>query len=148
MDRLRLYKDPSTPYGGVDIYVNDRLLRMMLMDVELPAATADGCPELAGAYMGPKSEEAFLPGQLLLGTANEHDDFFGTGKVTLLDCQCGNPGCSPMGVRIVVDTDRVTWSEFELFRGGFGVDYSMIGPFIFDRTEYMQQLDRDNIRDQ
>jgi hypothetical protein len=61
------------------------------------------------------------------------------GKVPVLGCECGEWGCWPLRVRIVVDGARVVWSEFEQPHRETR-DYSGLGPFVFDASDYGKAL--------
>jgi hypothetical protein len=139
MDRLRLYKDPSTPYGGVDVFVNDRPLVDLLREYEAPFATEEEHPEIAGEYMGLNPAKVFLPSHRLLGVTDELDYFRAKGKVTILDCNCGNPGCWPLGVRVERLADRFIWSDFENWHREWW-DYGRFGPFQFEAGQYLEAL--------
>jgi hypothetical protein len=80
----------------------------------------------------------YLPSERFLSVADAGDDFRDQGKVTLLDCDCGNSGCWPLGVRIQRIADRVVWSEFENAYRPW--DYSRFGPFEFELKGYLEAL--------
>ena len=117
---------------GVSIKINGADLIKTLKAIERPFAAAEGAPQIAGAYSYLSTREAisaFMPDE------SELDE---DGRVAVLDCECGNPGCWPFMVRIQVNTDTVTWSDFaQLHRDDDPVwDYSELGQFTFSRIEY------------
>lgn len=62
--------------------------------------------------------------------------------VALLECNCGNPGCWPWAVRITVYESEVVWSDFDQVHRAAGPgptawDYTGLGPFVFQKDEYM-----------
>jgi hypothetical protein len=142
MDELVLYRDPSTPFGGVDIYINGRKLVDLLREFEKPFAAAEGHPDIAGTYMGRSPSEVFLPSKLLLGEPGQYDMFSDIGKVAVLDCDCGNPGCWPWAVKITTQNDRVVWSDFENCHRGPTWDYSGHPPFTFELQGYMAAIEK------
>lgn len=81
---------------------------------------------------------AFLDDYFLGKTA--HDDWFGSpGKIAVLGCECGEPGCWPLLTIVGIEAENVTWSYFEQpFRKER--DYSQFGPFVFDRSEYVEAV--------
>ena len=87
----------------------------------------------------------FLPSKHFLGEAL---DLLGVhGKIAVMDCVCGCPGCWPFLVRITIEDDRIIWSDFEQpHRGpesaGGHWKYEELGHFIFDRKQYESELVR------
>lgn len=135
--------DPS--HGLVDavaVFVNGRNLVDILREVELPFATREGRPDLAGSYVGLPPEEVFLPSPRLLGEPATFYDRDGTeDKVSVLGCGCGDVGCWPFRVKIALRDDVVLWSDFEQpHRRAWR--YDELRPFVFDRARYLSALDR------
>jgi hypothetical protein len=76
----------------------------------------------------------------------------------LLTCTCTIEMCNCLMAKIAVEAQSVTWSELksplpgeqlpapfmeELQKLGFQpVDYSELGPFVFDRIQYLSALDK------
>jgi hypothetical protein len=63
------------------------------------------------------------------------------GAIALLGCDCGEVGCWPLAVRVVVDEEFVTWRGFAQPHRPKR-DYDTFGPFVFDRTQYYQAVRR------
>lgn len=105
--------DPAAgPVEAVRVVVNDRDLRDLAWEIELPFARRRGRPDLAGDYAGLPPEAVFSPSRRLLGRGEyRYDDWH--GKVALLGCVCGSVGCSPLLVSVEALEDRVVWSGFE-----------------------------------
>jgi hypothetical protein len=61
------------------------------------------------------------------------------GKVPLLGCHCGEWACSPFRGRVVAKCDTVIWQEFD--SNWPDRDYSSLGPFVFDRSDYEAAVD-------
>ena len=62
-----------------------------------------------------------------------------TAPTRLLDCDCGVAGCWPLEVRIDVTEHTVVWSEFsQPHRPAWR--YDGLGPFSFDRVQYVESL--------
>lgn len=128
--------------GSVDAvaaFVNGRNLVDILREVELPFATREGKPDLAGSYVGLPPEEIFLPSLRLLGEPATYYDYF-DGKIAVLGCVCGEVGCWPFLVRITIRDDVVLWSDFEQPHRAWR--YDEMRPFVFDLAQYLSALDR------
>ncbi len=145
MDTLRLeIGERGDPADGivdaVNVLVNGRNLVDILREVESPFATREGKPDLAGSYVGLPPEDIFLPSRRLLGDSATYYDSPG-GKVAVLGCVCGEPGCWPLRVKIEVRDDVVIWSDFEQpHRRSWR--YDDLQPFVFDRARYLSALSR------
>ena len=70
-------------------------------------------------------------------------------RSVVLTCTCFQDGCNSVLVKIEVGPETVTWSDFtsvlhgEECRswGGTPIDYSDLGPFVFDRGQYIAALE-------
>jgi hypothetical protein len=98
---------------------------------------------MAGGYAALSADTLFLPSRHLLG---EPEPFY-DGKVALLDCECGCPGCWPFVARIAVGGSTVTWSDFaQPHRGPESIaghwTYDALPPFIFDYEQYLSAIKR------
>ncbi len=136
--------DPATGLAdAVDIFVNGRNLVDILKEAELPSATREGEPDLAGSYAGLPPEAVFLPSPRLLGeptTYYDRDPY--DGNITVLGCICGDPCCWPFRVKITLRDDVVIWSGFEQpHRAAWR--YDEMRPLVFDRTQYLSALDQE-----
>jgi hypothetical protein len=133
---------------AVDVFVDGRNLVDILREVELLFATREGKPDLAGRYVGLPPEDIFLPSPRLLGeptTYYDHDS--PDGKIAVLGCVCGEPGCWPFRVKITFQDDVVIWSGFEQpHRAGYekvsAWRYDEMQPLVFDRTQYLSALNQ------
>lgn len=124
---------------AVNVFVNGRNLVDVLREVELPFATREGKPDLAGSYVGLPPEEVILPSPRLLGEPTTYYDHDSTeGKIAVLGCICGDPGCWPFRVRIALRDDVVIWSGFEQPHRSWR--YEEMRPFLFDRAQYLSAL--------
>ena len=124
------------------MFVNGRNLVDILREVELPFSAREGNPNLAGNYVGLPPEEVFLPSPHLLGEATTYYDHDSAeGKIAVLGCVCGEPGCWPFLVNITLRDDVVIWSGFEQpHRSSWR--YDDLRSFVFDRTRYLSALSR------
>jgi hypothetical protein len=151
----------SWPGGGgfqpYELRVNGRPLIDIVREHELPFAerehderVAAGKTEsevgprgsLAGSYLYLPSSLVFPPSENLLGKPYEHGFVLAPDdprqKMSLLlQCTCGITECWFLLARIEVARDRVTWSDFRQFHRDW--DYNL-GPFVFDRDEYLAAL--------
>ncbi|HET7462142.1 MAG TPA: hypothetical protein VFJ82_12875 [Longimicrobium sp.] len=126
MNRIELRLQPGFMPGHpvVQVLIDGSDLVALARQVELPHATAEGKPQIAGAYQGLDPRDwADLP---------RWDD----GRRALYRCECGEVDCWPLIVRITRrDDGTVSWSEFrQPHRRAWSHD--ALGPFIFDAAEY------------
>ena len=141
MDTVSFIK---TTDAGVRIIINDRDLRDIVRAVELPFATREGSPQIAGAYLGIPAEVALLPSRHLLGEPVAlYSD--GHGRTQVLECECGEPGCWPLMVRIDIDPSEVVWGDFhQPHRGAHSKRaewlYTAMPQFRFERQSYEHAL--------
>ncbi|HEU4561888.1 MAG TPA: hypothetical protein VFS20_28945 [Longimicrobium sp.] len=91
--------------------------------VELPQATADGQPDVAGSYAWLAADQW-----------TEFPDFDGDRRVAVLGCVCGVAECWPLLVRITRRGGTVTWSDFRQPHRGW--TYDRLGPFTFRESDY------------
>ena len=126
----------------VEIFVNGRNLRKIVRDIELPFATRERKPNLAGGYTGLPPENVFLPSRRFLSEREKYYDFNDSrGRIPVLGCGCGVVGCWPLLVEIVETEDQVIWGNFrQPHRGSWS--YDSLEPFVFDRAQYLAQLER------
>jgi hypothetical protein len=96
-------------------------------------------PDLAGSYAGLPTEDVFLPSLRLLGDPATYYDHL-DGKIAILGCVCGEPGCRPFRVKIALRDEVVIWSGFEQPQPAWR--YDEMQPFVFDRTQYLSALCR------
>jgi hypothetical protein len=147
MDTIRFeigeIADPASGLvDAVDIFVNGRNLVDILKEAEQPFAPREGKPDLAGGYVGLSPEEVFLPSPRLFGEPTTHYDRDARdGKIAVLGCVCGDPGCWPLRVEITLRDDLVIWSDFEQpHRAAWR--YDEMRPLVFDRAQYLFALDQ------
>lgn len=138
-------------FPTVNIYINQKNLIHLVEEIE-------------HAYRAPVQPGKPLP-QSYVGHSPEHthrfrEEFLGsTGRPisVLLTCTCREELCNSIVARIMVDSTTVTWSEIRNpFLGGdaeqwikmegadqadgYPIDYSGLGPFVFDRKQYIDAL--------
>jgi hypothetical protein len=144
-DVVRFVSRRAGSHRELCIFINDTDFIELLRDHELAHAAREGHPEIAGAY-------DWLP--LSPETPGTREHFFGRpaspaynydDKIALLECDCGSPGCWPLLCRIVVDDDRVLWTDFEQphrspDHASGGWTYHDFGPFVFARADYERAL--------
>jgi hypothetical protein len=155
MDRIELSATKSKtdveyrvePRDVAVIRINGRDLVDMVREVEQPFADGEGHSERAAQYEGLPVEAIYFPSRLLLGEHSDYENFIceHEDKVQLYRCGgCGEHGCWPLVVRIVVTEESVIWSDFEQPHRCPSEDgawrYDSLGPFVFDRTEYEAAL--------
>ncbi|GGK88609.1 hypothetical protein [Deinococcus radiotolerans] len=119
------------------------------------AAQATGERSLAGSYAGLPARFAAEIQTAWLGADQDDGRLGGPGKwVTLLGCECGEPGCWPLLARIETDGQAVRWLDFQQpYRAKKEADplnpqrpptpfwsYEGFGPFVFERAAYTRAV--------
>jgi hypothetical protein len=94
-------------------------------------------PSRARSYLGLSPGLLVPPSRHFLG--EPWDDYHLNGKPYILGCICGTPACSPLAVRIAVESGTVTWSDFE--HGFADRSYDELGPFEFGLSQYVRALE-------
>lgn len=98
-------------YEVAEILIDGTRLIDRLRLIELPYATAEGSPQIAGDYLSLPRAATFFPSRHLLGGA---DALMRCGsKTVLLLCSCGCPGCWDFVCNITTTPQAVIWSDFE-----------------------------------
>lgn len=121
---LRIQERPEEGGQEVRVLIDGRDLVEIIRNVEARWAEQDGQPQLAGAYSGLWPELwVRLPEQ------------YGDERAAVLGCECGEPGCWPLRVRISISETTVTWDAFsQPCRPAWR--YDGVGPFVFSRSDY------------
>lgn len=128
------------------VLVNGTPLVELVRRWEDVAAQATGERSLAGSYAGLPARFAAEIQTAWLGGSG--------GRVTLLGCECGEPGCWPLLARIEMDEEAVRWLDFQQpYRAKQEADplnwqrpttpfwsYEGFGPFVFERAEYTRAV--------
>lgn len=150
---IRSYENDAgwEPLLTIDIYINERNLIDMVGKVEGRVGDIrDGNP-LEQSYFG-------------IPLHNQHEiafEFLGLKDrpySIVLVCTCLEALCNCIMVKVAMDEGTVTWSEFkspllggptpswwvseeEAAEAGWKpIDYSTLGPFVFDRKQYISAL--------
>ena len=121
----------------VEIRIDGRLLIDMVRDIEALYVTS-----VAGAY------EPASPLHLMNDLDPERpadDPFLRAGHagraLDLLICDCGIPSCWSLTARMLLDADRVRWTELESnLNHSQGVRYDGLGPLVFERASYVAEV--------
>lgn len=130
--------EDGTPYRALVITIDGVSLIEQVKHHEMPMATQENHPDIAGAYAWPPFSESLR--SALRGVTTDED-----GKVFLLICTCGEPGCWPLRARIQVNDETVSWHDFEQpHRASDSAEhhwrYDTFGPFVFKRSHYEAAL--------
>ena len=105
------FRDIEDPEVGVLIAINGRNLLALIREFELPFAKREGKPDLAGAYSYFCGQFTFLPSRHFFGEpVKSWTD--GQGRIYVLSCTCGIPGCWPLCARVEFREREVIWSDF------------------------------------
>lgn len=135
---------------GLEFTINGVDLVELARAAELPFAEREGHPQIAGSY-GPLLLYPLIRSpRYFLGEPVSEPDW--PGWTELLVCaQCGASYCWPLLVQIEVGETTVTWRRFrQPHRGertrapGGAWTYDSLGPFVFDRTAYVTEIERLN----
>lgn len=94
-----IFTVPKGDDTGVRISINGRDLIEIVREIELPFAAREGSSGIAGAYTGIPSDVAFLPSRHFLGEPDP-DHSVWDERPYIFICECGEPGCCPLLVRI------------------------------------------------
>lgn len=124
----------------LSIYINGENLNELMRRYEIQFE-----PSIAGGYEGLNIEYLKNIEEHFFGKLNENDIYNYDGKTLVLGCNCGEPGCWPLIVRITEEDEVIIWSEFEQpFRdeesaGGYW-DYTNFKSLEFNKQLYEEQL--------
>jgi hypothetical protein len=136
---IRVHRPDGCAYDVARLLVNGRDLIDLARAAELASADSDGQPALAGGYEGLMADDVLVPSRHLLGEPLPHLQLMQDGRIPLLGCNCGEPGCWPLVARVRVGPETVTWSEFgQPYRSHW--DHTALGPFSFERARYEAAL--------
>ena len=127
---FRVVVDPGAP-TRVEPVVDGVPLRDLVAEFE-----HDHGYEPAGHYAGlvPDRSHAAALDAYLHGSDGTHHWARGA-RTELLSCECGEPGCWPLDVRVTVTGDHVTWSDFrQPHRPSW--TYRDLAPLLFRRAQY------------
>jgi hypothetical protein len=145
MDTIAFLADGDAQIG-VRILVNGRELIELVREIELPFATREGHPDLAGdyGYFGPMF--VFSPARHFYGEP-AHGWTDGPGRIFVLACSCGIPECWALSAHAEVGTTEVTWADFrQPYRRADSKAgewrHDGLGPFKFDRRLYDRELEK------
>ena len=139
-DVLTLRRERAENEEGEDrvtTLINGRDLIAMLREVELPFATADGQPSVAGSYGGLTPLEWDWIGDMIEGKPSPSE--LADGSIAVLACECGVTQCWPLLARIEVAGERVEMGGFfQPYRRDWRHDG--LGPFVFSRAEVLREV--------
>jgi hypothetical protein len=141
------FRDIDDPEVGVLITINGRHLLAIVRDFEASFAKREGKPDLAGAYTYFGPAITLLPSRHFFGEP-VHDFTDGQGRIFVLSCTCGIPGCWPLSARVEVREREIVWSDFRQPHRGPDAPqghwrYDGLGPFVFNRQIYERALSAD-----
>jgi len=123
----------------VEFEIDGVSLLDLVREAELPFASTEGVPALAGNYVWPRVSMRLI--HLLADDGAE----FSSREGVLLNCQCGMPTCWPLGIRVEMRGTTVYWTELHQAkrRGADGSvwRYSGLGELRFDRRSYASAIE-------
>ena len=120
-------------YICAKIAINDMPLLEKVAAIELPYATAEGHPSIAGKYNHQQSDSLYkqLTGEMF----DNQDDL----QVALLTCDCFEDGCWSLQAECNDSEKEVVWRNFSHNHRGKW-DYSALGEFHFEKNQYIEEL--------
>lgn len=131
----------STPlYASIHIIIDGVNLIDKLKDFEKPFVKKEGSEIIAGDYSGFNAK--ILYANLTNSEVNQNSE---KNKSDILDCECGNSGCWPFALEVILNDNSVIWTNFEQVQRNKESlnywDYSNFGSFEFEKTEYLKKLE-------
>jgi len=137
----------------INIYINDRDLIDLISEVEHKLFAKDGEKVVRSNYIGYEVAQVERFRNEMLGKKTYRRNI-------LLTCTCTHAECNCIMADIAIEEQTVTWSDLrspwlggktpspfvseeEAFQGGWQpLDYSGLGPFVFDRDQYLSALEK------
>ena len=138
MDKLKFeiteytYGSGSKPAPAVNVFINGMDLNKLAYEHEIKQAEKE--PYNAGDYAPLYPEELYE--ELVKG----YKEIYKEGKANVLGCTCGYTDCWPFQVTIDESENLVIWHSFRNPHRKW--DYSDLGPFVFDKSEYYREIDK------
>jgi hypothetical protein len=136
----------------INIYINDRDLIDLISEVEHKLFAADGEKIVRSNYIGYEVDHFERFRNEMLGEKIYP-------RSVLLTCTCTIAECNCIMVNIAIETNTITWNDLKSpWFGGKTpspfideaeaqeldwqpLDYGGLGPFVFDRRQYLLALD-------
>lgn len=131
--------DSGYQESKVNIIIDGKPLAEIIKEYEMPMATKEGNPALAGDYHAIEVSSSSLK-QYYLGK-DEADWGDEKNKTAILGCSCGNLSCWPLLCKINIQGTKVVWSDFEQPHRDEDWDYSTFEGFMFDKQQYLNAID-------
>ena len=135
-------KSKVEDYMVLDIRINGFRLVDILKELEIPYASIEGKPGLAGHYEGLPPLLCLPPQKHFWGMATTQDYALADGRIAILESGwSGVPGEFTFATRISVDGEKVIWSDLSNVQRGHW-DYRMLGPMYFELRQYRNALEQ------
>ena len=135
---------PKDVKRGATVLINGHDLVDLVRRVELPHAKREGSASMAGGYRGLPTQAILLPSRHIL---EEPDSYYSDGdnRPYILMCSCEEPGCWSLSMKVSIEKEVVTWSDFrqehrQSDNPNGEWSYAGLGPFQFERAQYEQAL--------
>ena len=134
--RMSLLED----YQVLDIYINGFNLIDILKEMELPFASIEGHPQLAGHYEGIPPLICLPPSKHFWGQPSMKEYDYKNGRVALYENKSsGIPGEWTITAQIDVDGEAVRWSALQHVQRPKW-DYRPVNYWAFDLVAYRDAL--------
>jgi hypothetical protein len=142
MNNIRFELRPTSacpPDLGVGIWIDGQSLIDTIRMSEAPWWSARGLPQPENQYAWVPARSALLPGRHLLGEPVVPGC---DGFSAVLVCNCGEPACRSIAVRVEVAPGRLAWVGWREFPMEETRLAGMLRRLVFDRDQYLGALER------
>jgi len=133
-------------YIDIDIYIDGKNLIEIAREIELPYASREGSPDIAGQYSSLTKYEVKSFENFFL--QDPKFEFTNCEDVYLLECgACRIWACWALWAKIIVQNDTVIWKDFRNHHrdknaGDRKWNYDKMGPYCFNKVQYIEELKR------
>lgn len=124
------------PPQRLQILIDGNSFLDLVREVELPWATREGYPGLAGSYIWFQPYRWVVDRDLSAAELPEG----GSKHICFLVCGCEHLGCKTFSGQISRHGGTVVWSNFRNDNRGPNWRLDALGPFVFDLEQYQAEI--------